>query len=126
MGLNQIRSTGGKLVNSGRTSNVNTTDATPTIIDTLTLGANSGGVVQYTAKGVAANGDTITISQIVRFKKAAGTLTLGTPADILASVVDAGLSGGSIAISAASNNINVTVTGKAAVNVSWKCNIIVL
>ncbi len=126
MGLNQVRSTTGGLISASRASNVNTTDATPTIIDTLTLGANSAGVIQYTAKGVAANGDAITISQIVRFKKASGTLTLGTPADILASVVDAGLSGGSIAISAASNNINVTVTGKAAVNVSWKCVITIL
>ena len=123
---NQIRSTTGGLISSGRTSSVATTDATVTTIDTLTLGANSAGVIQYTVKGVAADGNAITGSAIVRYSKVAGTLTLGTPSDILAVAADTSLSGGTIAVAALSNNIIVTVKGKASVNISWQCSLTIL
>lgn len=118
----QMKTTTGNLFTYGTQGTAITTDATVTTIATLPLAANTAGIIEVSVSGVnTATGDAITGAAICRFNKKAGTLTVGDTSNILATVVDTGLSGGTWAITSASNNIIITVKGKAATAVRWRC-----
>jgi hypothetical protein len=105
----------------GRTAAVTTTDATPTTLSAITVAADEGGLYEVQLVGYSDTDTSIvTGSKIVRYAKKAGTLTLGTPAAILATAADSGISGATWTISASSNNIIVQVTGVASKTIRWR------
>lgn len=118
--IQQIRTTSGKLVNYGRVDTLTTTSATVTTIGTLSIADNSAGILEVTAVGKSAVGDGITGKLIYRYAKASGTLTISSATAISAITADTGLSGGTFALTASSNNILIRVTGKASTIVKWK------
>jgi len=96
-----------------------TTDATPKKLGSYVPAAGKAGILFLTVTGFDGT-DAITGQKAIRFKKnAAGTLTLGTAVDVVASVVDAGLGAATFAMSAVSNKVDVMVTGAAGKNISW-------
>lgn len=99
---------------------VTTTDGNAATVFTQPVADNEVGMIVIKAIGLdsaGVNGITGIIGY--RYKKVAGTLTLGSVVNIMTPVVDTALSGGGIAAVASSNNIAVQVTGKASVNVDW-------
>lgn len=118
----QVKTTTGQLFTYGTQATLTTTNATSTPIATLALASNSAGVIEVTVSGVnPATGDAVTGVAIARFSKKSGTLTLGDTTNILATEVDSGLSGATWSIASSSNNIVVSVTGKASTSVRWRC-----
>lgn len=116
-----VKTSAGKLVNYGRVDTLTTFNATPVIIANLTITDNTAGIVEITAIGTAATGDAITGKLIYRYKKVSGTLTVATADTASAITADTALSGGTFAAAAnGSNNLKLTVTGKASVNVRWR------
>lgn len=114
------------VVVSQKESTKHTTDSTFYYIDTITVAANESGILEVQVIGY---NDSLSIAitgkKIVRYKKVAGTLTLGTATDVLATEVDTGLqnspSGGAAwTIVAASNQIYVRIKGKNTYNVYWE------
>jgi hypothetical protein len=96
---------------------VSTTDATPTEILSITPADYSAGVLWIWFTGFD-SANAITGIKAVRFKKVAGTLTLGTVGNLLATEIDGSISA-SISITASSGSILVQVTGVAATDMEW-------
>jgi hypothetical protein len=94
-----------------------TTDATPTEILSITPADYSAGVLWIWFAGFDAT-NAITGIKAVRYKKVAGTVTLGTVGNLLATEIDGGLTA-SLSITASSGNILVQVTGVAATDMEW-------
>jgi len=118
----QMKTTTGTIFTYGSQQTLSTTDASYHNIETVVLAANTAGIVEVSVTGVnTVNGDAVTGAAIARFKKVAGTLTLGDTTNILATVVDTGLSGSTWDISTSGNNIIIRVKGKAATTVRWRC-----
>ncbi len=119
-----VKTDKGKYAEVGKTTILTTTNATATHIDSIVIADNTAGIVTAEIVGAATNGDAVTGKQIFRYKKTAGTLTLGTAANILAIVADAGITGGTFAYNVtATNNLQIKVTGAAATTVRWRSTI---
>lgn len=112
---------------SQKQSTAKTTDSTLTYIDTITVASNESGILEVQVIGY---NDSLSIAvtgkKIVRYKKVAGTLTLGSITDVLATEVDTGLQNTSVGgatwtIVAASNQIYVRIKGKVPYNIDWEC-----
>lgn len=102
------------------TKTVNTTDATATQIDAITIGADESGIITIKVVGFdKVDGAAVTGIVGYRYVKTGGTLTLGSAIAIEPIVADTAVSGGTFAASVVSNNIVVKVTGKASVNMTW-------
>jgi hypothetical protein len=98
-----------------------TTDSTIAAKKTITVSDSTVGILEVTVIGFSDSlAVGVTGSQIVRFKKVNGTLTLGTPEDLLAKATDTGLGTATWDISTSSNNIVVRLKGKLNVSVKWK------
>lgn len=119
-----IHAANGKYVEYGREASITTTDSVLTTLDIIPITANEAGIITVTLVGY--NGDApaaITGIKEVRYKKVAGTLTLGTVNDIVTGVTDTELSGSTTwSIVASSNNIYIKVKGKLplASGVKWR------
>ncbi len=99
---------------------VTTTDATATTIYTLPVDSNEVGTIVIKAIGFSADSvAAVTGVRTYRYTKVAGTLTLASVIETVATVADTKVSGTSFAASAVSNNIAVKVTGKASVPMYW-------
>jgi hypothetical protein len=94
-----------------------TTDATPTEILSITPADQSAGVLWIWFAGFDAT-NAITGIKAVRYKKVAGTVTLGTVGNLLATEIDGGLTA-SLSITASTGNLLVQVTGVAATDMEW-------
>jgi hypothetical protein len=95
-----------------------TTDATPKKLGTIQIGATKAGLVTVSVVGFD-NTDAVTGIKAARYKKVAGTLTLGTPGAVLAVETDTGLGSATFTLSAVANNIDVMVTGAAGKTINW-------
>lgn len=98
-----------------------TTDATPQVIATIEIDVHTTGILEvyvYAMDDVGTGG--VTIKQIVRWMKT-GSLTLGTPVDVLALETD--FVGATVAINAASDNIEIEVAGTASNIINWEAEI---
>jgi hypothetical protein len=103
-----------------------TTDSTTYhTIGTLGIGANEVGVIEVEVVGI----DTTTTAgfctgkQIVTYSKKAGTLTLGTPTNILAATTSASMTTSAFQITTASNNIIVQVKGTLNREILWTARV---
>lgn len=94
-----------------------TTDATPTEILSITPADYSAGVLWIWFAGFDST-NAITGIKAVRYKKVAGTLTLGTVGNLLATEIDGGLTA-SVSITTSTGDILVKVTGVAATDMEW-------
>ena len=104
---------------------VTTTNATPTTIHTVTINSNSRGIIEVRMAGITSdNLEGITGIKRVRYKKIAGTLTLGTVEDEMATELDL-LTTATYTITTSGNNIIVQVTGEAATTINWKATVLV-
>lgn len=116
-----IKATSGKLIPYGRISTLTTTNATPVIVDVLTIADNSAGVIEVTVSGSSAAGDGVTGRLIYRYKKVSGTLTIATADTVSTITVDSNVSGAGFALAAdGSNNAKLTLTGKSSVTIKWR------
>lgn len=120
-----VRTVKGAIVNYGHEAILTTTDSVVTAIDSIVVAANEAGIIRVTVVGYNADAPAgITGIKYVRYKKVAGTLTLGTVTDIAATVTDSELSGSTTwTIVASGNNIIVRVKGKIPLTsgIKWKC-----
>lgn len=108
-------------LNENSVSYYTTTDSTLAAKQTVTIADSSVGILEVTVIGFSDSlGVGITGKQIVRYKKANGTLTLGTPSDVLAKATDSGLGTATWDISTASNNVTVRLKGKLNYTVYWR------
>lgn len=91
-------------------------------IATLEVEDFNSGLLEVEIVGVDDDqtGDTLTVKQIVRFKKTE-TLTLGTPADILA--LETEIPDATFSISNVDDDIAIKVTGGDGVVVNWVCKV---
>jgi hypothetical protein len=104
-----------------RADSTSTSNATPATLTTYTIPDNSVGVIEVTMSAAETDASAgITGKKIVRYRKAGGTITLGSITSILADEVDAGASGATWTIDDASNNVIIQVTGVAATSIEWK------
>lgn len=97
---------------------IQTSDATPTVIASLEIEDNTAGIIEINIVGMDDAGTgAVTQSQRVRFIKL-GTLTLGTPSNVLALEDD--LTIGGITYVTTSADLEVEVTGIAATVINWE------
>lgn len=97
-----------------------TTDGSTITLGTVQSSDNEAGLLKVSVVGFEkAGGGTVTGVKVLRYKKVAGTLTLGTASDDLAIETDTALSGATFAITSVSNVITITVTGKASKAINW-------
>ncbi|MFT3680704.1 MAG: hypothetical protein QM791_23790 [Ferruginibacter sp.] len=101
-----------------------TTDSAYQTIDLLEVASNEAGIIEVQVLGY---NDSLSIAvtgkQIVRYKKVAGTLTVGTASNILAKETDTGLSTATWDISTSSNNIIIRVKGRLNYTVKWESRV---
>lgn len=117
----QIKTTSGKLVLYGKVRSFTTTDSTLSVVDTIKVKNNSGGLVTVTVLGADSLGNAVTGKVIYRYIKAAGTLTLASGTNISASSTDAGLGTATWTFTATTdNNLQLKVKGKLGYTVRWK------
>lgn len=117
----QLKTTTGTLFTYGAQYSATTTNATADTVATIPLAANTAGLIRVSVVGVnTANGDAITGSAIVRYKKASGTLTIGDTSNISPTVVDTGISGATWNIATSANSIIISATGKASTTIRWR------
>lgn len=110
-----------KLFDYGFSATMTTTDSAVNTIQTIEVGEDEAGVIEVQC--VAFNdslGLAVTGSKILRYVKTGGTLTLGSATNVLTSVTDAGLGTATWAVSAADDNIILTVKGKLNYTVNWR------
>jgi hypothetical protein len=103
-----------------------TTDSTTYhTIGTLAIGANEVGVIEVEVVGIdtTTTGGFCTGKKIVTYSKKAGTLTLGTPTDLLATTTAATNTTSAWRISASSNNIIVEVKGTLSREILWTARV---
>jgi hypothetical protein len=114
-----------KLMNYGYTASATTTDSTLTSLATITIGSDEAGLVEVQLVGFNDSlAKAVTGSYIARYVKSGGTLTLGSPTAVSATVTDASLGTATWSITTSSNNIIVQVKGKApAYTIRWFANI---
>jgi hypothetical protein len=104
----------------GQQAVLKTTDSANHYIDSVVLAANEAGIATVEVVGFdSTNAVAVTGSQVVRYSKVAGTLTLGSPSNILAKVTDTGLGTATFSINAVNNNIYILVKGKLTYTVKW-------
>jgi len=118
----QMRTTTGELYTYGSQRTLTTTDSAYHTIDSIAMASNTAGMVEVSVTGLAtASGNSVTGSQIARFNKRTGSLTLGSPVDLLAIVTDGALGTATwdIAVSA-SNNLLVRIKGHLATSIRWR------
>jgi hypothetical protein len=97
---------------------ISTTGTTPVEIALIEIPDYNAGILEVEVIGMEETGaGAVTATRIVRFIKV-GTLTIGTPVDLLA--VETDLSGGDFSIVNSSENIQVKVTGTAD-TINWNC-----
>lgn len=119
-----LKSSDNKLFNYGRTATRTTTDSALTTLDLITINDDEAGLVEVQVVGLNDSTTTaVTGSYIARYVKKAGTLTLGTPTAISATVTDATLGTSTWSLTTSSNNIIVQVKGKLGFTVNWICNV---
>ena len=103
-----------------------TTDSAFYYIDTISVADNESGILEVQLLGY---NDSLSIAitgkKIVRYKKVAGTLTLGTATDVLATEVDTGLQNTSLGgaawtITSANNQIYIRIKGKTPYKILWE------
>jgi hypothetical protein len=114
----------GRLFRYGYQGFLTTADGSAHTIATFLIGANEGGVLTARVVGV----DTATMDEVtgvvgIRYKKVAGTLTLGSAINVQSIVTDAGLGSATFAFAASSNNVVLNVTGDASTSVVWKAEV---
>jgi hypothetical protein len=98
---------------------VTTTDATPTVIATLEVTSNTAGTAEFhfvAAVEDDAGNDGARV--MVHFNKFGGTLTLGTPVELLPFASD--LDGGSYQVIASGGNIVLEGIGSATLDTTWR------
>lgn len=114
----------GKYVPAGQIDTSRTLDATPVIAANMTVANNTGGLVEVTVVGSASNGECVTGKLLYHYHKTAGTITVATADTVGTITADTGLSGATFAVAAnASNNLKLTLTGKASKTILWKWEI---
>lgn len=102
-----------------------TSNAVATTAHTITLDANSRGIVEVRVEAVSSDGTKgLTGIKRVRYKKIAGTLTLGTVETEMAIERDGGLTTADFTITTSSNNVIIQVTGESAQALDWKVTIL--
>lgn len=99
-----------------------TTDGTATVLGVLTTVPNTAGVIEFTIIGVLADSTkAVTVKRIVRYLNNGTTLTIGTPADLLAIQNDGLLASASITVSGM--DLQISVAGGATDTINWQINI---
>ena len=120
----QLETTRGNKVLYGIEKTKTTTDSTLAHADSVVVADNTGGLVELTIVGHSAAGDAITGKHIYRYKKASGTLTLGSAANTSATVVDAGLGTSTYTFAGtATGNLQLKIKGKLSTSVKWRWRI---
>lgn len=119
-----LKNSNNKLFAYGYQGFVSTTNGTATTIASFTIGSNEAGLLEAEVVGFdSTNGDRVTGTIVVAYKKTGGTLTLASPDTISTISGTGGLSAGTFAFSASSNNILLKVTGASSKNVDWIANV---
>lgn len=119
-----LKNSNGNLFRYGYEAVLTTTNGSAHAIATFPIAAYEGGLLQARVVGVdTAAGDVVTGVIGIRYKKAAGTLTLGSPISTQAIVTDAGIAGATFAWAASSNNVVLNVTGDTS-SMVWRADII--
>lgn len=119
-----VKTTSGNLYIIGQQATMITTDSAIDPIDSIVLNPTEAGVVEVTVTGLnQLTGDAVTGVKILRYKNAAGTLTLGSATDVLASTTDTGLGSATWSITSVNNNLYVNVKGKNTISVKWIVNV---
>ncbi len=122
--VGQVKTSAGKLITLGKEGKTTTTDSTLTVIDTLALASNTGGILEVTVVGHDTAGNTITGKIIYRYKKVGSTLTLASGTNISALSSDAALSPATFSFAAtASNNVALSIKGKLRTTIKWRWRI---
>ncbi len=112
-----------KLFDYGQTATLTTTDSAVNVIDSIIIADDEAGIIEVQTVGFNDSlGLAVTGSKIMRYVKTAGTLTLGSATNTLASSTDAGLGTATWSVAASDDNIIVTVKGKLNYEVLWRAN----
>jgi hypothetical protein len=119
-----LRNSNNNLFRYGYQAILTTTNNTPATMLTFAVATDEAGFIEAQVVGFdSTNGLAITGALQIRYKKSAGTLTLGSPVTDATLVVDDSLHSATFAFSASSNNILLRVTGDTGKTVKWIANI---
>lgn len=95
-----------------------TTDATPTILNTVTTTSNRSSCFNVKVVAMSAAGDSAVFTATIKAKNNSGTLTIGPPINNL-SDKDTSLLPAGITYTVSSQDFNVVGTGVAATTIKW-------
>lgn len=121
-----FRTTTNTLYNFSYEGTYRSTDSTTYhTVGTYTVAANEVGLLEVEVIGIdtTSSAGFCTGSKVVTYSKVAGTLTLGTPSNILATTTSANMSTSSWQITTSSNNIIVQVKGTLNRDILWTVRI---
>lgn len=121
-----FRTTTNSLYNYSYEGTYRTTDSTTYhTVGTFAIAANEVGLLEVEVIGIdtTSSAGFCTGSKVVTYSKVAGTLTLGTPSNILATTTSANMSTSSWQITTSSNNIIVQVRGTLSRTILWTVRI---
>lgn len=121
-----FRTTTNSLYNFSYEGTYRTTDSTTYhTVGTYAIAANEVGLLEVEVIGIdtTSSAGFCTGSKVVTYSKVAGTLTLGTPSNILATTTSANMSTSSWQITTSSNNIIVQVRGTLSRTILWTVRI---
>ncbi len=118
-----LQNSNGRLFRYGYQAFLTTSDDTARVIATFPIADDEAGLLQARVVGIdTAASDVVTGVIGIRYKKVAGTLTLGSPISVQAVVTDAGVSGSTFAWAASSNNVVLRVTGDTS-SIVWRADV---
>lgn len=100
-----------------KSTELQTTDATATVLMTIDTQDYENGIIRYSVLGLQDDGATgLAVERVLRYVNDSSTLTLSSEVDILN---ENDLSGSVIASNVNGATIEIKVTGIAATNISW-------
>jgi hypothetical protein len=103
---------------AGLSVEVETTDATPTVIFTIPTESYERGIIEYTVNAVKDDGDTgLTARRLLIYKNDGTTLTITTGTDI---ITDNDFTSADITESVSGTDVIIEVTGEATTNIKWE------
>lgn len=121
-----FRTADNKLYNYSYEATYHTTDSTTYhTVGTLNIATNEVGLIEVEVIGIdtTSTGGFCTGKQIVTYSKLAGTLTLGTPSNVLAATTSNSMTTSAFRITTSSNNIIVQVKGTLNRDILWTARV---
>jgi hypothetical protein len=91
----------------------------------MSVPGNEVGTLYVSIIGITGASDTFSKVLLVRYKTVSSVVTVGSIADQMSQVIDAGISSASATVDASGTTLRIRVTGQTSLPITWKAQFII-